>query len=98
MKVYTTKTKTGRNLLESANYNKGYYLSDVYGSYSSKKAEAWKECESRCAGENGKNFRIFSSCINFFCVAWEFEYEGALATHIITPSRDIVVVREEVSE
>lgn len=98
MVIYSTKTQTGKKLIYKAAYNEGSELYHVYGSFSSKKAEAFDDCKKKCEAEAGDNFRIISHNTNFFSVAWEFEYEGSLATHIITPANDYVVKREEVNE
>ena len=98
MDVLTTKTKKGQNLLARARSNYGEDLSDVYGRYSSAKADAMKDCKKMSEEEDGDDFRIISFNTNFFSVAWDFIYDGKPAVHIITPANDYVVVREEVEE
>lgn len=98
MDVLTTKTKKGQNLLAKARSNYGEDLSDVYGRYSSAKAEAMKDCKETKNAESGWDFRIISYNTNFFSVAWDFIYDGKPAVHIITPANDYVVIREEVNE
>lgn len=68
-------TKRGQNLIDGADYYKGYYLDEVYGSYSSNKARAWRYNHNLMQEMNGRNFRITSSCSHFFSVAWECEVE-----------------------
>ena len=68
-------TKRGQNLIDGADYYKGYYLDDVYGSYSSNKARAWRACHEECEQMGGRNFRITGNNSNYFTVAWECEVE-----------------------
>ena len=75
MTVVKGSTKRGQNLIYRAGCDEGYYLDDVYGSVSSAKARAWRDCIDWCAETNGRNFRIISHNTFQFSVAWELDYE-----------------------
>ena len=45
MKVLKASTKAGQSILRRAENNEGYFLSQVYGSFSQQKENAWKWCE-----------------------------------------------------
>lgn len=96
--VIKASTKRGQALLAKARWNQGEDLDEVYGSYSSKKKDAWKDCKRQCEEEAGEDFRIISHNSNFFSVAWDFEYDGQPAVHIVTHANSFVVVGEEVNE
>lgn len=66
-------TKKGYNMMQSAMNYDGYYLYDIYNSYSYEKQKAWEDCLNMCQKENGKNFHIFSHNSFNFSVAWEVE-------------------------
>jgi hypothetical protein len=64
-------TKRAQNLLRSVRYFKGYQLSDVYGTYSHEKANAYDRCLKLCyIDEDGTDFHIYASNCNTFSVAW----------------------------
>lgn len=67
----STKTKKGRQLLSRAICYQGYYLDDVYGSVSSAKSRAWRDCLHMCEEEGGKDFRICSHNSHRFSVSWK---------------------------
>lgn len=71
MTIIKGSTKKGMAMVASAKYNKGYYLNDVYDSFSSAKYNAWLWCLNRCREEGGKNFRITSNNTFGFSVAWD---------------------------
>lgn len=63
-------------------------LNDVYGSYSSKKAEAYKYCRMLCNKFNGERFCIASHNDNVFTVDFDFQHPetGEMMRAHITPS------------
>ena len=71
MTIIKSSTKKGNALLQTARNNQGYYLWQVYGTYSRAKESAWEWCRELCISENGENFRIISHNSNVFSVAWE---------------------------
>ena len=81
-------TKKGKSMLESAcYYDEGYYLSEVYSSYSQAKQNAWEYCLNLCNKENGHNFHIISHNTFGFSVAW-YVSEGV---RIETPKNSYLV-------
>ena len=81
MTTVSTKTKKGKQLLDRAIRYEGYYLWDVYDSFSRYKDEAWEECLEKCKEENGTDFRICSHCISNFSVFWRVEGGWRLETY-----------------
>ena len=73
MTTIKSTTKKGYNMMQSAMNYDGYYLRDIYNSYSYEKQKAWEDCLNMCQKENGKNFHIFSHNSFSFSVAWEVE-------------------------
>lgn len=63
-------------------------LSDVYGSYSSKKAAAYEYCRMLCDKFNGERFCIASHNNNVFTVDFDFPHPetGEMMHAHITPS------------
>lgn len=71
MKVLKASTKTGQSILRKAGYNEGYFLSEVYSTYSWQKGNAWKWCEHEyLISNNHTNFHICSHNTFGFTVAW----------------------------
>lgn len=71
MKVLKASTKAGENILRKAEYNEGYFLSEVYNSFSQEKENAWKWCEHEYLTSDGhSNFHICSHNTFGFTVAW----------------------------
>lgn len=71
MKVLKASTKAGENILRRAEYNEGYFLSDVYSSYSQEKESVWRWCEREyLTSDNHSNFHICSHNTFSFTVAW----------------------------
>lgn len=71
MLVIKANTKKAEQMLRRANYNEGYYLTDVYGSVSPEKCIGWEWCLNECKKDNGYNFRICSHNSFSFSVAWD---------------------------
>ena len=67
--------------------DEGYYLSEVYSSYSQAKQNAWEYCLNLCNKENGHNFHIISHNTFGFSVAW-YVSEGV---RIETPKNSYLV-------
>lgn len=70
MTAIKMSTKRGQNLMATAERYNGFYLDDVYNSYSLAKANAWKSCYDMFKAEKGMNFHICSHNSNVFTVAW----------------------------
>ena len=71
MKVLKVSTKAGQDILRRAKYSEGYFLSQVYGTYSQQKENAWKWCEHEyLISNNHTNFHICSHNTFGFTVAW----------------------------
>lgn len=69
--------------------SRGNRLSEVYGRYSSAKADAWEECERICAELDGRNLCITSANAFIFTAQFEFvnpENGRPMVCHI-TPTR-----------
>ena len=71
MVIVSTRTKRGQELLSRAICYEGYYLDDVYGSVSSAKSRAWRDCLAKCESEGGHSFRICSHNTHRFSVSWK---------------------------
>lgn len=93
MKRYLkASTKAGYNWILRANYNEGYKLSDIYGSYSARKEKAWKDCYKEYLNNvYSENFRIISHNSNFFTIAWD-EYGKEPKLHIETGRNSYIVL------
>ena len=93
MGVIKGSTKRGQNLLARAKHNEGTELYEVYGSYSSAKARAMKECKEKCSAMDGTNFHIISHNGWSFSVAWNFinPDTGEVMTQIETSSGTCVI-------
>lgn len=88
------KGKQAERLLERAQANEGFYLWDVYGSYSQAKADAWRNCVRMYKeDENSENFRICSHNQWTFSVAWETIEDEKPFTILITKSGDYKIPR-----
>ena len=87
--VIKSTTKKGQNMLHNASKNEGMFLDDVYTKHSPAKHHAWLDCFYKCAGEQGKNFRICSHNTFGFSVAWETEK----GTRIETPKSSYLIVK-----
>lgn len=70
MTTVKATTKKGQALVNSAKHSRGFYLDEVYKSYSQAKRNAWAWCLARCEEEEGSNFRIISANSQTFSVAW----------------------------
>lgn len=68
-------TKKGQQLIEKASAYEGYYLSDVYGSWSQAKQDGWNYCwEKFQATKDSENFAICSHNQRRFSCSWEGIY------------------------
>ena len=71
MKFLKASTKAGQNILRRAEYNEGYFLSEVYSLFSREKENAWKWCEHEyLTSDSHSNFHICSHNTFEFTVAW----------------------------
>lgn len=88
MKTLNPDTKKAQGYLDAYRRSRHTRLSDCYGSYSTDKARADKECRSWMEDEGGEGYRIISFCRNFFSVAWR-NPDGAL--RVETPSSSYLI-------
>ena len=71
MREFKASTKGGQNILRKAEYNEGYFLSQVYSTFSKQKENAWNWCEHEyLTSDSHSNFHICSHNIFGFSVAW----------------------------
>lgn len=92
-KIIKGSTKRGQQLLARANHFEGTDLSDVYGRYSSAKANAIRNCRALCDKMNGTNFHICSHNGWGFSVAWNYTNTetGEIMTRIETSSGTYII-------
>ena len=92
-KIIKGSTKFGQNLLARASRFEGTDLSDVYGSWSSAKASAMRDCRAWCEETKGYDFRIISHNTFGFSVAWRYDNPdtGETMTRIETPSGTYII-------
>jgi hypothetical protein len=93
MTVIKGSTKRGQQLLARASRFEGTDLSDVYGRYSSAKANAIRNCRELCNKMNGTNFHICSHTAQAFSVAWNYTNEetGEIMTRIETSCNTYII-------
>lgn len=95
MREFKASTKAGQGILRRAEHNEGYFLSDVYGSFSQQKENAWKWCENQyLISDRGTNFRICSHNIYGYTVAWECYYNEERVTRMETKDNTYIVYLE----
>lgn len=70
MKTINANTIKGQNLINAYNRARHSYLYEVYGSYSTSKAVAERDCIRKYLDEGGEGYRLISHNCNFFSVAW----------------------------
>ena len=71
MRELKASTKAGQNIIERAKENIGTHLTDVYGTYSRAKEQAYNWCREEYVNtENSNYFHICSANIFCFTVAW----------------------------
>ena len=66
----------------------GYYLGDVYTSYSNAKYVAWSRCLDLCQELEGDNFSIISHNFNYFTIRFTTDE----ATYIITKTNNYKII------
>ena len=81
MIIVRSNTARGKALIARAERNEGYYLWDVYGSFSKEKIKAWEKCKRLCYEEHGDEFHICTHCRDNFTVAWKVEDGWRLETY-----------------
>lgn len=91
--VINGATKRGQNILAMAESNIGRELYDVYGSFSSEKAKAMRDCKRWYLEDNGYNFHICSANTWQFTVAWNYVNveTGEVMTRVETASSSYIV-------
>lgn len=70
MTTIKATTKQAQGFIKSYNRATATTLNDVYGSYSTAKARAFRYCMERVEKENGNRPRIISSNCNVFTFAF----------------------------
>lgn len=73
MTTIKATTKQAQGFIESYNRATATTLSDVYGSYSTAKARAFRYCMERVEEENGYGPRIISCNCNVFTFAFKVD-------------------------
>lgn len=93
MAIIRGETKKGEALLARAKNWEGTDLSDVYGSWSTAKARAMRDCREKCNAVKGKNFHICSHNGWAFSVAWEYinQETGEVMTRVETSSGTYII-------
>lgn len=85
-------TKANTYKLRQYNNSTASSLYDVYGSFSSKKYNAWKYCESLKARHNGHDLRVLSANTYMFTAGFRFRDDnGNDCLMYITPSKDEII-------
>ena len=94
-KIYSINTKTGNRLYNRYVTCEGFYLSDVYNSYSPAKEQAYNWCWEKYMNTEGHNsFGICSHNTSFFTVSWNGLYNGKEALFVETPSNSYIIIKE----
>ena len=94
--VVKASTKKGERLLDSASWNYGYSLADVYGRYSEAKRSAYDECwKEYTVTEESCNFWICSYNTSKFSVRWAGLYNGERAIFYITADHNRVILLDK---
>ena len=71
MKTLKASTKAGQRIIIKAECNEGYFLSQVYETFSQQKENAWKWCEHEyLTSDNHSDFHICGHNTFGFTVAW----------------------------
>lgn len=70
METIKATTKRGGRFMNAYKRSRATELSDVYGSWSCDKGQAYKQCREWCDKENGECLRIISAARYFFSVGW----------------------------
>ena len=92
MKQLKASTQRGKDILRRAKSNEGYFLSDIYSTYSNEKLNSWKWCEHQyLTSDRGKNFRICSHNTFGYTVAWECYYNEERALRMETKDNTYIV-------
>ena len=68
-----------------------YRLSDVYGSYSRAKEDAWEYCKELMDKFNGYGLKVITYSRDIFTAGFMFEEDGKTMFMYISPKRDIAV-------
>ena len=85
-------TKRDAGVIESYNRSSYTELSQCYGSYSSKKQNAWNYCKELCMSKNGSGLRILSRNVYQFTAAFKYEENGKQYLMYISKSEDRPIV------
>ena len=56
--------KKDTEILRSYERSSTYHLSEAYGRFSNKKAEAWEYCEELCRKHDGKGLKVLGTNIH----------------------------------
>lgn len=71
MKTINANTIKGQNFIKAYKCSTTTELWEAYGSYSTDKAVADRNCRKRMSEEGGEGYRIISACRFFFTCAWQ---------------------------
>lgn len=92
MKTLKASTKAGQAIIEKAERNIGYYLTDVYTTYSTKKLNSWKWCYSEfIKTDKHEDFHICSCNSYGYTVAWKGYYNERPIVRMETKDNTYIV-------
>ena len=84
-------TKADRKIVDRYNFSDRYHLYLCYGSFSKRKADAWKSCKALCQEMGGKGLKVIGYNSNFFSAGFLFEEEGKEKLMYITHGGNRVI-------
>lgn len=95
-KIIKASTKKGQQLINSASYVEGFFLKDVYDSYSSSKQAGWNYCYGKYINTPERdNFHICSHNTFQFSVAWKGVWGGERAMFLETASNSYIILLDK---
>lgn len=95
IKRYSRKAQGIISAYRYARNNDFSLLSDVYSSYSSAKARAFKDCIDLMNEKNGYGLYITSHNTNVFTCAFQVDENNEHLLYYITPSNITIVILED---
>lgn len=92
MKELKASTKAGQNIISRAKNYEGYFLSEVYSSWSAEKQRAWDWCEHQYyTSDQAEGFHICSHNSFSFSVAWKCVYNEENVLRLETSNNSYIV-------
>lgn len=92
MKYVKSSTKLGKSIIERYNRLDGYYLSDLYGRWSTAKENAYRYCMCEFQeDETSSDFRVGSANTFGFSAGWKCEHNGCQAIRLETKDNSYIV-------